>query len=309
MQDRFYTDFKGKNTDRSAQKDNYGNVQGNEFDLAKDGAFKGKTIAVLHLYTGRYGEVFDFGFPETALKEKGFNIVRWQKKLPPLNEFKEVLSKSSQLWVISTSCQVLKNDYFTVIENFFNSGRGLFLWGDNNPFYVDANFISKKLFNVTMKGNVQGDTVVGLQSGNQRTGIVSNHPITTGLELLYEGITIATISENKELKPLMYGSAGNLVTAYYEKDGKRAIIDGGFTRLYYKWDTAGTARFVKNAAAWLANVERFDLSNEPKKTETSINEKPIDGIMAKWDKEPNMPQKPQQKETNLPDVDSIISKF
>jgi len=54
----------------------------------------------------------------------------------------------------------------------------------------------------------------------------------------------------------MYGSAGNLVTACYDQNGKRAIIDGGSTRMDPDfWDTAGTARFIKNAAAWLANVE------------------------------------------------------
>lgn len=47
------------------------------------------------------------------------------------------------------------------------------------------------------------------------------------------------------------------MAAFYDKDAKRAIFDGGFTRLYLKWDTAGTARYVKNAAAWLANAERF----------------------------------------------------
>ena len=47
------------------------------------------------------------------------------------------------------------------------------------------------------------------------------------------------------------------MAAFYDHDGKRAILDGGFTRLYNKWDTAGTGRYVKNAAAWLVNVERF----------------------------------------------------
>jgi hypothetical protein len=47
------------------------------------------------------------------------------------------------------------------------------------------------------------------------------------------------------------------VSAFYDRGGKRAIFDGGFTRLYRQWDTAGTARYVKNAAAWLANYERF----------------------------------------------------
>ena len=59
------------------------------------------------------------------------------------------------------------------------------------------------------------------------------------------------------LTPLIYGSDSNLVAAFFDHDGKRAIFDGGFTRLFYKWDTAGTPRYVKNAAAWLANYERF----------------------------------------------------
>jgi hypothetical protein len=63
------------------------------------------------------------------------------------------------------------------------------------------------------------------------------------------------------LQPLIYGSEGNLVTAVYEKNGKRAILDGGFTRLYYKWETAGTDRYVKNAAAWLVNMENLSLKN------------------------------------------------
>ena len=251
----FYNEIAGKNTLSGGKKDSFGNLQGNQFDLALDGAFKGQTVAVLHLY---YGEGFDFHLPEDALKEKGFDVKRWTKPLPSLKEFKEVLQKSSQLWIISNRESLLNNDYLQAIKQFFEQGHGLFLWGDNDPFYADANFVSEKLFHIKMSGNTTGGEIVTLQKKNQKKGIISNHIITTGLEFLYEGITIATIHEHKDFRPLMYGSAGNLVTAFYEKDGKRAIIDGGFTRLYVNWDTAGTARFVKNAAAWLANVERFN---------------------------------------------------
>jgi hypothetical protein len=84
--------------------------------------------------------------------------------------------------------------------------------------------------------------------------------ICTGLENLYEGITIATVQENASLRPLVYGSAGNVVVAAYDQDGKRGLLDGGFTRLFLKWDTAGTGRYVKNAGAWLVNYERFGAS-------------------------------------------------
>ncbi len=108
-----------------------------------------------------------------------------------------------------------------------------------------------------MSGNLIGDQVVGLQPEQRAPGILPNHLLSTGLENVYEGITIATIQPNQTLKPLIYGSAGNLVAAFYDRDGKRAIFDGGFTRLYNKWHTAGTPRYIKNAAAWLVNVERF----------------------------------------------------
>ena len=47
--------------------DRHGNADGNQYDLAVDGAFQGETVAVLHLYTG---EGFDFSLPKAALKEK-----------------------------------------------------------------------------------------------------------------------------------------------------------------------------------------------------------------------------------------------
>src|SRR5690554_3234260 len=51
---------------REVDSDVFGNAEGNQYDLAVDGAFEGQTIAVLHLYTG---EGFDFRLPTEALKE------------------------------------------------------------------------------------------------------------------------------------------------------------------------------------------------------------------------------------------------
>ena len=108
-----------------------------------------------------------------------------------------------------------------------------------------------------MSGCYIGDQVLSIQSGVNSPGIIKNHPITTGVQNFYEGITISNVKLTQDLKPLVYSSDGLVVTAYYNKLGRRALIDGGFTRLYYKWDSAGTDRFVMNCAAWLANIERF----------------------------------------------------
>ncbi len=246
------------------EADHHGNAEGSQYDLAVDGAFEGETVAVLHLYTG---EGFDFSLPKAALKEKGFSVYRWINNPPSAKELEEKLKKACQLWIISSNVQKLNEEHLKVIKKFFDSGKGVYIWGDNAPYYADANYVSEYLLGVSMFGNLPGNQVVGLNNKKQKTGLTPGHLITTGLEYVYEGITIATIEDNASLTPLIYGHESNLVTATYERNGKRAILDGGFTRLYIAWDNAGTGRYVKNAAAWLVNYERFG-------GEKSANNKP-----------------------------------
>jgi hypothetical protein len=237
-----------------APRDSFGNAQGSQHDLAIDGAFDGQTIAVLHFYTG---EGFDFSKPKAALAQKGFAVYRWVGAAPSPEELREKLKKASQLWIISDASRHLNDEHLKVIKDFFDSGRGVYIWGDNEPYYADANAVGQALLGVTMSGNLLGSQTVGLLHEPAKGGVLRNHLLSTGLENVFEGVTIATIAQNQTLTPLIYGSAGNLVTAFYDHEGKRAIFDGGFTRLYCNWDTAGTGRYVKNAAAWLANYERF----------------------------------------------------
>jgi hypothetical protein len=240
---------------RAPRADRHGNAAGNNYDLAVDGAFKGQTVVVLHFYTG---EGFDFSLPRAALKEKGFSVFRWSNAAPSPAELGKALAKACQLWIISGQTQHLNGEHLKVIKAFFEKGHGVYIWGDNEPYYADANYVARALLGAEMKGNLPGNRTVNLWKAEGKPGLLPNHLLTTGLAHLFEGITIATIQrQQSRLKPLIYGSAKNLVTAYYEANGKRAILDGGFTRLYIHWDTAGTARYVKNAAAWLVNYERF----------------------------------------------------
>jgi hypothetical protein len=245
---------KTRTVEREVASDGYGNAQGNQYDLAIDGAFEGQTIVVLHLYVDG---MFDFEAPKKALAEKGFSVYRYLNKPPDAEELKEALAKACQLWIISNSNQMLNADHLAVIKDYFDAGHGVYIWGDNAPYFGDANYVAQELIGAKMSGNLPGDHAVEVQKGEEKMGIMPNHLITTGLQTVYEGVTIATLDEHKDLQPILYGSAKNLVTAAYEKEGKRLILDGGFTRLYYKWDTAGTDRYVKNAAAWLVNYEKF----------------------------------------------------
>ena len=67
--------------------------------------------------------------------------------------------------------------------------------------------------------------------------------VTTGLNNLFEGVTISKIKLSNGLTSIVNSSDGNCVTACYNQDGKRALIDGGFTRLYVQWDDAGKLSF------------------------------------------------------------------
>lgn len=249
-----FTQYAGQTTIIGAQKDSQGNAEGTQYDLAEDGGFDGHTILVLHFYTG---DGFDFAKPTAALVEKGFNVIRHTTP-PPVNQLRSELSSASQVWIISSDVQQLSGEHLNVINDFFQQGKGVYIWGDNHPYYVDANAVASKLLGCSMSGNSMGNKVVNEAMSNGQNGFIK-HQITTGLEFLYEGHTIAQIHYSEEqLIPILRGSDGHVVTACYDSGGKRAILDGGFTRLYVQWDDAGTARFVKNAAAWLVNWENFN---------------------------------------------------
>lgn len=252
-----YNVVQGQSRISGVTRDTYGNADGVQYDLAKEDAFRGEQVAVLHLYTG---EGFDFRMPSAALGEKGFQVVRWVEP-PSLGDFQRTLDRCSQFWLISADACHLDDRYIGVIERFFRSGKGVYIWADNSPYVADASLVANRLLQVSFEGNYPGGHVVGLQNAKGRTGLMPNHQISTGIEYLYEGITVARIIEsNTPVEPLLVGSDGVLIAACYDQDGMRAIVDGGFTRLYREWDSAGTGRYVKNAASWLVNLEHRNRS-------------------------------------------------
>lgn len=237
---------------KEAPRDSYGNAAGSQYDLAVDGAFDGQTVFVVDLYRQ------DFSRAAEAIKKKGFSVVRYQD-VPPLKDFEAALAKSNQFWIIA-SCddQVhLSKQHQAAVKKFFEAGHGVYLWGDNDPCNADADSLASMLIDARVKGDLYGDQVVGRSEGAGKPGVAREHLLSTGVENIYEGITVATVKPEGAMTPVIYGSAGNLVTAAFEGNKRRLIVDGGFTRLSNKWDSAGTGRYVMNAAAWLANYERF----------------------------------------------------
>eukprot|EP00727_Mastigamoeba_balamuthi_P000599 m51a1_g10536 hypothetical protein (202) ;mRNA; r:253254-253859 len=174
------------------------------------------------------------------------------------------LERSGQLWIISgiSVSTVLRDEHVRLITEFWESGRGLYLCGGNAPPYTDVNPISLKLFGAELTGGVTGDHVVSRRPEGRVDGTgFCDHPIMHGLNNLYEGVVVSSVTRSSSaspaLKDVVVGSDGTVVVAAYEADGRRCVIDGGWARLCSKWGSVGTERYVVNAASWLTNVEKF----------------------------------------------------
>lgn len=251
-----YTQWAGHNDVKSAPKDKYGNPNGTNYDLLRDGSMKGYKILIINLCPewDACGQRENYDNPIKALENKGFEVI-YRDEFPA--DFARISDCLCQVWLISGNVRAITDEQIRQIKAFYNQGKGVYLWADNDPFYADVNPIVKDLFGSKMSGDYIGKKVIGVQKRIKDVGIVAGHLISTGISNFYEGVTISHVDMTQYLKPLVYSSDKKVVTAYSDVDGKRLLIDGGFTRLCVDWNSAGTDRYIVNAAGWLGNFERF----------------------------------------------------
>ena len=220
--------------------------------LVKERGLLGLGITLLQLTTeGTYSKL------RAELDRIGLKVHWYVGPPPSLVDFRKALASSCQLWIISHAIPMLNGPYIDEIKLFYSQGNGLYLWGDNAPYFADVNPLAGALFRAQLSGNDPGQQVVPANGRDEGPGLAS-HPVTTFVPMLYEGITISSVmmASGCPLKPLVRSSVGKIVTAYFDGDSKRALLDGGFTRLWDDyWTTTGTAPFVSNSAGWLANLD------------------------------------------------------
>jgi hypothetical protein len=253
-----YGNFVGQNTVKNAPIDQFGNVSGSIYDLGVDGAYAGYTVAIIEQY-----DAFQ-SLCNKALIEKGFTILKLGAS-PTLDDLNRALEKACQLWLISGDRLIMTDAHIQSIKSFYEKGRGLFIWGDNVPWYYDSNRVLKSLFgdaaNVQMEGNDESQKVLQAkdQANPNSSGFEAKHILFTGVAMLFEGVTIARVRApvQTNIKTIMVNSHGNPVTCILDDGKHRLVIDGGFTRLFDQFwsQSAGTGRFVKNMAAWLCGVD------------------------------------------------------
>ena len=238
-----------------------GNPIGSRFDLGVDGAYKNVKLLIGKFFNGDGFTQDSFeNHVGAALNQKGFD---W-KCTGDENEFLTKLPDADVAWVISATTRFkgslkMKDSKFPdKLEEFYKKGKGLMLWEDNDPEpgqHTTATL--QKLFGMTVEGNDPGQK--NMRSAADCTlprTFSKSHAIMTGINTLYEGITICRPNRVPfPLKVLATSSSNHPNIIYVDRTNTtgRVIIDCGFTKLFKEfWDTAGTARYVTNATCWLS---------------------------------------------------------
>ncbi|CAF1455508.1 unnamed protein product [Rotaria sordida] len=236
--------------------DRYGNPTEREYDLGRDGAFMGFNILIGQFY------YFDMQQPIDALKIKGFQV----KHVMAEDEcMTELASNRYQIaWIIS-STQIQNSKFISALTAFHSAGGAIFLFADNTPYVCHASEFLRKKFGITVEGDYYGEkTMTYKENGHLQTGNFGQHEIFTGITNLFEGSTIchpvySTPESRTIFVTIATATDGNSSIAVYDPPSTstegRLCLDCGFTKLYYKWDSAGTARYVVNASCWLLGIK------------------------------------------------------
>ena len=92
---------------------------------------------------------------------------------------------------------------------------------------------------------------------------VADHALLTGVNFLFEGITVSHVAKSEKLDAALKASDGQTLIAVSNVPGQRVVIDCGFTRychgpearVSYIMKTPGTVRLGQNIAAYLAGKD------------------------------------------------------
>ncbi|HEV3383850.1 MAG TPA: hypothetical protein VG097_03495 [Gemmata sp.] len=140
---------------------------------------------------------------------------------------------------------------------------------DNDPYIHEANELANRLYGVGVNGNYPGQKIAYVRQRElpaetirkfNGAYAVDDHPLQSGVNFLYEGITISNVGISDKLEVAMKSSNGKPLLAVSKVPGQRVVIDCGFTRYCHGVNeetsfilkSAGTVRLAQNIAAYLA---------------------------------------------------------
>lgn len=237
--------------------DQFGNPMSDAFDLGAgdEDRIRGERI-LMYTPTSVDGD-FEPHLKQLAISRNLSMDVRKASTTGKCDLTPELLSSYSQLWYVSDRYPSLTEDQIQMISQYVHNGNGLAIWADNDPYYADANLLAQRIVGTSFSGNKMADHIM-IPAEKLAPGHFIEHPLTQGVNNLYEGITICTIQSATDLTFLGQSHDGQICMACFEQDKRRIVLDAGFTKLYNdRFErTAGTARYVRNIAFWLAKGSR-----------------------------------------------------
>jgi len=203
------------------------------------------------------------------LHVKGFNVIVTYNEI----EFLQCLDDCDVAWVVShcnwRSAQVTEQSWSERLHKFHQEGKGLCLWGDNNPYFVHANaFLKHPDFGCLLEGCTPGQKTLAVGDDPNKPGIFGRHLLFSGIAKMYEGHTVCfptwkNTVDRQKMVVCASSTDGNPVVLCIDHEPRgclkgtvgRVVIDCAFTKLYLNWDTAGTARYVSNVSVWLLGLD------------------------------------------------------
>ncbi len=241
--------------------DAHGNPEGHAFDLGggdEDRVSGEKILLYVDYHLTHYDGFKNGNHLQTAVAERNMEMdfrVASQHGNMDLNE--RLLSEYSQLWYISGSSVTLSQKQVQMLTEYVRSGNGLAIWADNDPYYADANLLAQALIGTRFSGDKRADEIM-IPGDQVAPGFFIEHPLTQGVNNLYEGVTICTIAPTDGVTILGQSHDGQLCLGCFEQEDQRIVLDTGFTKLYSDLfhRSAGIARYLCNIAFWLARGTR-----------------------------------------------------
>lgn len=272
----------------SEKLDKFGNPEGENLGLVGKKEFEGATLLAWSVGPEVNENIFTADNPLwAALREKGFKV---RLESGPFRT--AWLTETDQFWLFSTQVSGMNDIAEEAVVGFVQSGKGLYLIADNEPYLVDADRLARRLYQTRVSGNFVGRNLIAVRgrgvtgsdfrasqrqknnsqsSMTDRLGVIERathyaeeHPLLTDVNFIFEGSTISHLDPCLGLQTVLKASDGQILAAVATDPMQRVVVDCGFTRYMYSSqykfvvETAGTIRYAENIAAYLMGKDGKD---------------------------------------------------
>merc|ERR1712187_580690 len=113
--------------------------------------------------------------PVKALREPGFNVIVHVSRSSTVQQMMVSLLRADVVWLVSGKLfsEASFEQFLDALETFHRRGGGIFVWGDNSPFFAHANQLLARLFpgdGVYLDGNDAGSQIMRAHSDGVTPG-------------------------------------------------------------------------------------------------------------------------------------------